>query len=559
MGLHNLLPDRSRKYLPALTVVVGLLLIPAVAAAIPGSGRFIAQDTVNGQSITGLYNIIAKICLGILIIVEGILFYAIFKFRRKSDDEQPEPVHGNFKLEVAWTLAALVIQIFIGFKSVDVMFEVETEPQAGSDIVVEAIAKQWDWVFRYPEQTFQGKEIGGFTAGDLVVPANTNVELDVTSDDVLHSIWVPELGVKIDAVPGRYNYWWFSAAGPELGSGADVPKRQQAKRGKYTTTRSPLFSGISPLDYFGNTYAEDDKAEVDYLAEDKLPETSPYEKYEAAEYIGMCTELCGKGHYDMYFRTVSMTKTSFQQWVKDKKAASMSADVDGAELYASKCAQCHADDGKGSGATFPPLNGSKWTNDQKMKKDHIEVVLLGSNASTLKGPTTVKGKTYDGAAMPNHKTLNNAEVAAIVNHERTNFGNDGGEVTNEMVSKVREELGLEDRPVVKAGGVPPAKLKEMGKALYNTCTACHGEEGQGPQSVPDLAGNSKVLGSVAPLVETLVTGQDTDKWPGVKTPVGRNMTDRELAGLITYIRGAWGNDGSVVQPPEIRRIRQKLD
>lgn len=556
MGLQTLFPDRNRKYLPVLAVFIALLLIPAAAMAIPGSGSFIANDSFGGEEITRLYNVIAKICLGILIIVEGVLFYAIFKFRRTSDDEQPEPVHGHFQLEVGWTLAALVIQIFIGWKSVDVMFQVETEPQAGSELVVEAVAKQWDWTFRYPEQTFRGEKIGGFTADNLVVPANATIELDVTSDDVLHSIWIPELGVKIDAVPGRYNYWWFSAAGPIPGTQVELPKRQKTGRNLGPTNESfDLFpsAGATPR------YHESGERVVDYLGGLDVPEESPFEKYNAVEYIGMCTELCGKGHYDMYFRTVAMTQSSFFQWVEDTVAASQSADVDGADLYAKKCAQCHQADGKGTPGTFPPLNGSKWTNDPKMKKDHIEVVLLGSNASSLRGPTEVKGTTYDGSAMPNHKTLNNAEVAAIVNHERTNWGNEGGTVTNEQVSKVRKELGLEDRPVVQAGGVPVPKLKEMGKALYSTCTACHGDAGKGPNTVPNLAGNSNVLGSVQPIVETLVNGQDTDKWPGVKTPVGRNMTDRELSALITYIRTAWGNEGSPVQPPEIKRIREKLE
>ncbi|MFB6372713.1 MAG: c-type cytochrome [Bradymonadaceae bacterium] len=559
MGLEKLLPDRPRKWLP-LCAVLGLMLIPAVAAAIPGSGAFISQNSHGGSEITQLYNLIGKICLGILIFVEGILFYAIFKFRRQSDDERPEQVHGNLKLEIGWTLAAAAIQLFIGFKTIDVMFQVETAPQDGTELVVEAIAQQWSWSFRYPEQQFRGKKIGGFTHEDLIVPANTEVELDVTSDDVLHAIWIPELGVKIDAVPGRYNYWWFSAEGPTPSSKVDLPKRQNPEEPKRATTRGEGFGLMSFVSgYNSTTYDQDATPEkVDYLAGRKTPEKSPYAKYNAREYVGMCAELCGSGHWNMYFRTVAMTKTSFFQWVEDKKAASQSADVNGAELFAKNCKQCHGADGTGAGSSFPPLKGSKWTNNEDMKQDHIEVVLMGSNAESLKGPTTVKGSTFNGAQMASHKTLNNAEVAAVVNHERTSWGNSGGKVTRKDVAKVREKLGLEDRPVVQAGGVEPAKLRERGKQLFESCTGCHGADGKGAKSVPNLAGNSKVVGSPEPLIDTLVNGQDTGEWKGAQTPVGRGMTDRDLAALVTYMRQSWGNETSPVQPPEIRRIRKKL-
>ncbi len=555
MGLEKLLPDHTRKWLPALAAL-GLLLIPAIAAAIPGSGTFISQDSYNGQSITHLYNVIAKICLVILVVVEGLLFYAIFKFRRTSDDEQPEPVHGHFQLEVGWTLAALLIQIFIGWKSFDVMFEVETEPQQGTELVVEAVAQQWSWTFRYPEQQFRGREIGGFSSSDLIVPAHTQIELDVTSNDVLHAIWIPELGVKIDAVPGRYNYWWFSADGPIPKTDVEMPPRQQPERKKRTTTRAEGF-GLMPTPEQRTSYDETGERVVDYLGTRNTPDESPYARYNSVEYVGMCAELCGKGHWDMYFRTVAMTQASFFQWVDDKKAASQSADVDGAQIYSDNCAQCHGENGEGTGS-FPPLVGTQWTTDPQRKDDHIEVVLTGSEAESLRGPTEVKGETYDGAQMVGHDTLNNAEVAAVINHERTSWGNDGGEVSREDVAEMRDQLGLEDRPVVQAGGVEPAKLREQGAELYEACSSCHGADGEGPRSVPNLAGNSTVMGGIEPLVDTLVNGRDTDKWPGKKTPVARDMTDREVAALITYLRQSFGNDASAVQPPEIRRIRKNL-
>jgi len=551
MGLPNLTYSRLRKYAPTAIFVIGILLIPAVAIAVPGSGPFISGETPSGRNVTQLYNTIAKICVVILIVVEGLLFYAIFKFRRQSDDEQPEPNHGNFNLEVGWTLAALFIQIFIGWRSVDVMWETEPHPetQKQAEMVVEAHANQWDWTFRYPDQ-------GGITSQHLVIPANTWIRLDVTSDDVLHAIAIPRLGIKVDAVPGRWNYWVFKAAGPD--------SQQSPPPGTWNPGRD---DGATTDGWFGLLTSDQpgpNHEKLEFEAETGLrssaePGPSQFAEYNAAEYRGMCTELCGVGHWRMYFKTVSMTRPSFEQWVKDRKAASQSADADGAEVYANNCAQCHQSDGQGDGSSFPPLVDTKWTDEdtEESKRDHIEVVLQGSNASSLQGDTTVKGQTYN-MQMQSHSQLNDAEVAAVVNHERTSWGNAGGEVDNEMVATVREELGLEPRPVVAAGQVAPKELRDLGEDLYSTCTACHGDDGQGPDTVPSLKGNPTVLGAPEKLVEILDYGQDTDRWPGRQTPMGQNLSDKKLAALLSYIRFAWGNEGSAVQPTEVDRIRNNL-
>jgi heme/copper-type cytochrome/quinol oxidase subunit 2 len=531
-------------------ILVGILLIPAIAAAVPGSGPFVSGETPSGRNVTQLYNTLAKICVVILIIVEGFLFYAIFRFRRQSDDEQPEPNHGDFTLEVGWTLAALFIQIFIGWRSVDVMWDTEPHPesQKKAEMVVEAHANQWDWSFRYPEQ--------GVTSQHLVIPANTWVELDVTSDDVLHSLFVPELGIKVDAVPGRWNYWVFKAAGPD--------SQQTPPPGTWNPGRDDGANGTSWLSYFQPETPGPDREELQFeattgLRNSKEPGPSQFASYDAVEYRGMCTELCGVGHWRMYFKTVSMTQPSFEEWVADRKAASTSAEADGAQVYSNNCAQCHQPDGAGQGSNFPPLVDTKWTNEQneESKRNHIEVVLMGSKASTLNGPTTIKGTTYN-MQMQSHSQLNDAEVAAVVNHERTSWGNNGGEVDADMVAEMREQLGLQPRPVVAAGQVAATELRDLGKELYSTCTACHGTDGQGPDTVPNLKGNPTVLGPPKKLVEILDYGQDTDRWPGRQTPAGQDLSDKKLAALLSYIRYAWGNEGAAVQPTEIKRIRSNL-
>ena len=544
---------RARKlFLFAAAVVVGLLL-PLAAMAIPGSGDIVSLESPSGRDITELYNIIAKICLVILIIVEGVLIAAVIKFRRRSDDEQPKQVHGDLKWELGWTLAAIIIQVYIGFITIDVMFEVETIPE--TEITVEAIAYQWDWEFRYPDH-------GGLIHEDLVIPANTNVKLEVTSRDVLHSIYIPELGVKIDAVPGRFNYFWLNADGPITSTRVLERTEQKPISDKRVTTRDEWWKYFT-FDFFPTNdamfYLEAEETgetelerRVAFLGASRDATTSPYSKYTAVEYRGMCTELCGKDHWDMYFRTVAMTQSDFQQWLVDVRTAGPE-EADGEQLYMKNCSACHQADGKGTPGTYPPLVGTPWTTQEDMKREHVEVVLNG-----LEGEITVLGESYNGVMQPFNK-LNDAEVAAVVNHERTSWGNDGGEVTPDLVAEVREASGLPPFPAGGAEPVPTEDLMKVGQRVYESCVGCHGQDGKGLDTVPNLAANPTVMGDVAASVEVLVKGRDTEKWPGAQPPMGQSMSDRQLAGVLTYIRNSFDNEASAVQPEEVERIRKELN
>jgi cytochrome c oxidase subunit II len=566
MSVTKFLKD-SRKSAILFAVITAVLIIPAAVFAVPGSGDFVSLESTSGRDITDLYNFIAKACLVILIIVEGVLITAILKFRRKSDDERPEQVHGNLKLEFGWTMAALLLQVYIGWITVDTMFEVETIPE--TEMTVEAIGYQWDWEFRYPDH-------GGFVHEDLIIPANTNVKLEVTSRDVIHSLFIPELGTKIDAVPGRFNYWWVNADGPLNRNDLTEVSRQRTDGDARQYTTRPDWWKYATGDFFPTTDRFYDarkpseggqlEREVGYLGKSRIGssttqysegEPSPYAKYDAIEYRGMCTELCGKDHWDMYFRTVSMTPSSFEQWVEDKKTGG-TGEVDGEKLYTKNCASCHQSDGTGLGDQYPPLVGTKWVTQEDMKSQHIHVVLVGSNASSLKGDTTVLGKTYTGIMQPWSQKFNDAEVAAIVNHERLSWGNDGGEVTEEDVAAAREELGLPAFPAGGAEPIPDKDLRAIGQRVYKSCVSCHGAEGKGPSTVPNLAQSPLVLSDVAGTVELLVNGRDLEKWPGAQPPMGKSMTDKQIAGVLTYMRQSFGNEASAVQPEEVQRIRKEI-
>ncbi len=539
----------NKRRLLTVGALLAALLVPTLAFAIPGAGDFTSMDSPTGREMANLYNMLAKICLVIFVIVCAVLFGAILKFRRKSEDEQPEQIHGNMKIEMGLLVAASIIQIFIGVKTIDTMWYVEKLPE--TEMTVEAISYQWDWQFRYPDH-------GGFITEDLVIPAYTNVKLDITSKDVIHSLFVPELGIKMDAVPGRFNYWWVNANGPV--NQIALPDNRVVEKEEYlSTTRSDnavllntfnALSLVEPEERSPTTRGLE--AQVDYLAASRENQVrdGKYAKYDAVEYRGMCTELCGKGHYDMYFRVVAMTPASFKQWVEDQKNGG-GKEADGKAIYDGKCASCHGAEGKGVGNQFPPLAGSDWVNEDKEenKRRHIQVVLQG-----LKGEIEVKvngtPKKYNGVMQPWFNVLNDDEVAAVVNHERTSWGNAGGVVDPKMVAEVRESLGY---PAYSAGGAAPIPERDLlaeGEKIYAACVTCHGADGKRGKS--RIVKSPMVIGDIEGYVSMLVNGNDK------KSAMGRSMTNREIAAIISYTRKSFGNEASAVQPAEVERIRKDV-
>ncbi len=124
-----------------------------------------------------------------------LMIYAVFVFRRADDDETDGPhIHGNKKLEVAWTIVPTFFVIGLGIWGAIALNEI-TRPKQG-EMVVDVIGKQWVWSFKYPEQD-------SITSGELVLPINRTIVLKMNAEDVIHSFWVPEFRVKQDLVPGR--------------------------------------------------------------------------------------------------------------------------------------------------------------------------------------------------------------------------------------------------------------------------------------------------------------------------------------------------------------------
>lgn len=161
----------------------------------------VAAQSVNRAVIDELNTQLLYVALPLTLFVELTLVYAIYRFR---DNDDPRPTVDDPSLEITWTAATGVILVFVGISAFFVMTNPFLTPSAaaesptdgGDDLVVDVTAYQWSWAFTYPEANVT-------TQDRLVLPADTDVRLNLRTQDVIHSIYVPALGIKQDIFPGQ--------------------------------------------------------------------------------------------------------------------------------------------------------------------------------------------------------------------------------------------------------------------------------------------------------------------------------------------------------------------
>jgi cytochrome c oxidase subunit 2 len=191
----------------------GFMLVAAAALAGCASASSVFRPaSINASQISRLTLAVYLIAAGVFIVVEGFLVFAAIRFRRKPSQTLPNQIEGNRTLELAWTAAPAIVLAVVFVISLKTLGFVTTQPanaaQAGSSadppLHIRVVGHQWWWEFDYPD-------LGIITANEFHVPVNTFVNLDIESVDVVHSYWAPELGGKIDAIPGHTNHTWFEA------------------------------------------------------------------------------------------------------------------------------------------------------------------------------------------------------------------------------------------------------------------------------------------------------------------------------------------------------------
>jgi cytochrome c oxidase subunit II len=195
-----------RRKLPSFVLVVLFALATAgVAAAANGGFTPITPASPNANHIQHAYYLVLGFTSAIFVLVEGLLVVFIWKYRGRGRARAVEgaQVHGHTRLELIWTaIPVLILAVIAAF----VFYElpsIDSAPAAAAPIHITVEGHQYYWQFDYPN--------GARSIGTLHVPAGAVVDLKVVSPDVIHSWWIPALGGKLQAIPGRVNHTWFRA------------------------------------------------------------------------------------------------------------------------------------------------------------------------------------------------------------------------------------------------------------------------------------------------------------------------------------------------------------
>lgn len=202
--------SRAPLWLGGILCVLALawLLYPFAAPRVPQTT--LEPLTEFARSTWRVYALVFWITLGIFILVEGLLVFAALRFQRRADapaEELPPQTHGHTPLEIGWTAATFGIVMLIFVVSCQEVNFVQGDPPSSDPLRVEVYGRQWWWEFYYPEYDL-------VTANEPHLPVGRTAVFEIHATDVIHSFWVPKLGGKRDAVPGRVNRLWFTPERP---------------------------------------------------------------------------------------------------------------------------------------------------------------------------------------------------------------------------------------------------------------------------------------------------------------------------------------------------------
>lgn len=235
-----------------LTLIIGIVITLASGWVSQNNGLMPTAAAAEAVEIDRLFTAMIAIATGLFLLVQGALLYSLFAFRRRDGDEtDATPVHGNVSLEIVWTAIPAMLVLWLGIYSFDVYQSIDSAGTMGSThmahqhggmetvvaagegtpapsdpvllatqgnradgplaqaiatevidpLIVNVDGLQYAWLFTYPDT--------GIVSGELHLPINRSVTLNITARDVIHAFWVPEFRLKQDAVPGQVNHLNF--------------------------------------------------------------------------------------------------------------------------------------------------------------------------------------------------------------------------------------------------------------------------------------------------------------------------------------------------------------
>jgi cytochrome c oxidase subunit 2 len=214
-----------RKSGVALAALLACSALPAVALPVDYETGFQAAASPVMEQIEDFHRLLFWIITAVSLFVAGLLVWIVIRYRAGAN-AVPSKVHHNTLLEVAWTLIPVIILVVIAIPSFKLLYLESNIPTP--DLTIKAIGKQWFWTYEYPgsaagftydslglsdeDAKKAGKPRLLGTDNPIYVPVNKVVEVETMGADVIHSWAMPQMGVKMDAVPGRSNHTWFKAS-----------------------------------------------------------------------------------------------------------------------------------------------------------------------------------------------------------------------------------------------------------------------------------------------------------------------------------------------------------
>ncbi len=229
-------PQRSHKFFRSinqtrrsLSVESSPLLACATYFESHGTSIFSTFST-PGNEIRGLSFFVLAITGAIFVVVSALLIHVLVRYRaRPDDDSEPPQVFGSLQIELSWTIIPILIIVVLFLSTARVLFSVQDAPKPKTALDVVVVGHQFWWEFRYPQ-------FGVVTANELHLPLSTPEAprptfMKLTSADVMHSFWIPELNGKTDLLPNRVNEMWIDPhnTGLFLGQCAQFCGPQHAK------------------------------------------------------------------------------------------------------------------------------------------------------------------------------------------------------------------------------------------------------------------------------------------------------------------------------------------
>src|SRR6202166_2275736 len=198
------------------SAAVWLLLASPMLIAQGTTPSTLAPASTPAHQIFDLSIFVVAITGGIFLVVSGLLAIALYRFRARKTDPAGEPaqIYGSTQIELAWTVIPVLIVVVLFLTTARIIFAIQDAPKPKTALDVTAIGHQFWWEFRYPKY-------GVITANELHIPVSSDATpaatfLKLTSADVNHSFWIPQLAGKTDLIANHVNSMWIDPQKPGL-------------------------------------------------------------------------------------------------------------------------------------------------------------------------------------------------------------------------------------------------------------------------------------------------------------------------------------------------------